>query len=103
MSSASRGVTRRTRSSWSATGPRSRSSILRHCSSWFCLLHLLVQRAEYLGHLLVDDRLQHTLPHRRNRSEVHVGSFPMLVVPFATSLRLNEVSMPRRPTLLPFA
>jgi hypothetical protein len=34
---------------------------------------------------------------------VHVGSFPMLVVPFATSLRLNEVSMPRRPTLLPFA
>src|SRR6266576_3101389 len=37
-------------------------------------LHLRVERLQHVLHLLVDNRLQHPLPHRADRAgELHVG------------------------------
>ena len=81
-----------------ATSPLSRSVSLR-------FLHLLLQRAEHLSDLLVDDRLQHALAHRAPPGRAGARRPPTSCgCPVRASLRLNEVSMFRTaPTPLPFA
>src|SRR3954447_2044729 len=74
----------------------------RSCSR-LRLLHLLVERAENLGHLLVDDRLEHTLPHRSDGAEDVDVRFPVHFRP-AVGLAQAErgVHVHDRPDAVPF-
>src|SRR3954467_8420049 len=74
----------------------------RRSSSCLRLLHLLVERTENLRDLLVDDRLEHTLPHRSDGTEDVDVRFP---VHFRPAVRLAQaergVPVHARPAALP--